>query len=53
MAEAEPVIRAALPDANVPTSIRASGMPVVHGSPSELEPSSTLARRRTPTGSPA
>jgi superfamily I DNA/RNA helicase len=30
MAEAEPVIRAALPDANVPTSIR-HGAPVVHG----------------------
>ncbi|MCA0143766.1 RNA polymerase recycling motor ATPase HelR [Blastococcus sp. LR1] len=36
MAEAEPVIRAALPDANVPTSIRSSGVPVVHGSTSEL-----------------
>ncbi|MCU1599525.1 MAG: family ATPase, partial [Frankiales bacterium] len=31
MAEAEPVIRAMLPDANVPTSIRSSGVPVVHG----------------------
>jgi superfamily I DNA/RNA helicase len=38
MAEAEPVIRAALPDANVPTSIRSSGVPVVHGGVSELEP---------------
>ncbi|MET7334708.1 RNA polymerase recycling motor ATPase HelR [Nonomuraea sp. NPDC005650] len=38
MAEAEPVIRAALPDANVPTSIRGSGIPVVHGSVSELGP---------------
>jgi superfamily I DNA/RNA helicase len=36
MAEAEPVIRAVLPDANVPTSIRTSGVPVVHGSVSEL-----------------
>ncbi|MGW2461307.1 RNA polymerase recycling motor ATPase HelR [Streptomyces sp. NPDC001761] len=36
MAEAEPVIRAVLPDANVPTSIRGSGVPVVHGSVSEL-----------------
>ncbi|MZF85727.1 RNA polymerase recycling motor ATPase HelR [Streptomyces sp. SID5643] len=36
MAEAEPVIRAALPDANVPTSIRSSGVPVRHGSASEL-----------------
>ncbi len=37
MAEAEPVIRAAIPDANVPTSIRESGVPVVHGSTSELD----------------
>ncbi|MGY1751529.1 RNA polymerase recycling motor ATPase HelR [Blastococcus sp. SYSU D01042] len=36
MAEAEPVIRAALPDANVPTSIRSSGVPVQHGSVTEL-----------------
>ena len=36
MAQAEPVIRAALPDANVPTSIRATGVPVVHGSVSDL-----------------
>jgi hypothetical protein len=36
MAEAEPVIRAVLPDANVPTSIRSSGIPVVHGSTSDL-----------------
>jgi DNA helicase IV len=36
MAEAEPVIRALLPDANVPTSIRRSGIPVVHGAASEL-----------------
>ncbi|MEW9528292.1 RNA polymerase recycling motor ATPase HelR [Microbispora sp. NPDC049125] len=36
MAEAEPVIRAVLPDANVPTSIRGSGVPVTHGSVSEL-----------------
>ena len=36
MAEAEPVIRAALPDVNVPTSIRRSGIPVRHGSISEL-----------------
>ncbi len=32
MAEAEPVIRAVLPDANVPTSIRSTGVPVRHGS---------------------
>ncbi|MEV5597829.1 RNA polymerase recycling motor ATPase HelR [Streptomyces sp. NPDC052496] len=30
MAAAEPVIRAALPDANVPTSIRSSGLPVTY-----------------------
>jgi hypothetical protein len=36
MAEAEPVIRAVLPDANVPTSIRSTGVPVVHGSVSDL-----------------
>jgi hypothetical protein len=36
MAEAEPIIRAVLPDANVPTSIRSSGVPVVHGSASDL-----------------
>ncbi len=36
MAQAEPVIRAVLPDANVPTSIRSSNVPVVHGSASEL-----------------
>lgn len=38
MAEAEPVIRAALPDANVPTSIRSTGVPVAHGKVSELMP---------------
>jgi hypothetical protein len=36
MAEAEPVIRAVLPDANVPTSIRSGDVPVVHGSASDL-----------------
>ena len=36
MVEAEPVIRAVLPDANVPTSIRSGGAPVVHGSASDL-----------------
>jgi hypothetical protein len=36
MAEAAPVIRAVLPDANVPTSIRSGGVPVAHGSVSEL-----------------
>ncbi len=37
MTEAEPVIRAVIPDANVPTSIRSTGIPVRHGSDSELE----------------
>lgn len=37
MAKAEPVIRTALPDANVPTSIRASGIAVRHGSVAELD----------------
>ena len=36
MAEAEPVIRAVLPDANVPVSIRSTGVPVVHGPASDL-----------------
>lgn len=37
MAEAEPVIRTALPDANVPSSVRSSGVPVVHGSVADLD----------------
>ena len=37
MVEAEPVIRAALPDANVPTSVRNSGIPVRYGSASDLD----------------
>ncbi|MGY3203290.1 RNA polymerase recycling motor ATPase HelR [Streptomyces sp. TE5632] len=37
MTEAEPVIRAALPDANVPTSIRSNGIPVVHGPLCDLD----------------
>jgi hypothetical protein len=36
MAAAEPVIRAVLPDANVPTSVRSTGRPVRHGSVAEL-----------------
>jgi len=36
MAEAEPVIRAVLPDANVPVSIRSNGVPVGHGPASDL-----------------
>jgi hypothetical protein len=38
MAEAEPVIRGVLPDANVPVSIRSTGVPVTHGSAADLEP---------------
>ncbi|MET7931472.1 RNA polymerase recycling motor ATPase HelR [Streptomyces sp. NPDC005349] len=38
MTEAEPVIRAELPDANVPTSVRSSGIPVVHGPVTDLDP---------------
>jgi len=37
MTEAEPVIRAVLPDANVPSSIRSSGIPVAHGSTADLD----------------
>jgi hypothetical protein len=37
MAEAEPVIRAALPDANVPISIRSSGVPVRQGPVAQLQ----------------
>jgi Viral (Superfamily 1) RNA helicase len=36
MAEAEPVIRAVFPEANVPTSVRSTGVPVVYGSTSDL-----------------
>jgi DNA helicase IV len=38
MAAAEPVIRSVLPDANVPTSIRPGGSPVVSAPASELGP---------------
>ena len=37
MAVAAPVIRAVLPDANVPTSVRESGAPVMRGPVSDLE----------------
>ncbi|MBM7505280.1 RNA polymerase recycling motor ATPase HelR [Agromyces aurantiacus] len=36
MAAAEPVIRAAMPDANVPTSVRRTGVPVAHGAVADL-----------------
>ncbi|KJC63076.1 RNA polymerase recycling motor ATPase HelR [Agreia bicolorata] len=37
MTEAAPVIRAALPDANVPTSVRSTGVPVLHAEASRLD----------------
>jgi hypothetical protein len=37
MAQAEPVIRAAIPDANVPTSVRTAGVPVRHGAAADLD----------------
>ncbi|WP_018548197.1 RNA polymerase recycling motor ATPase HelR [Streptomyces sp. LaPpAH-108] len=37
MTEAEPVIRAALPDANVPVSVRSNGVPVTYGAVSDLD----------------
>ncbi|MDI9888927.1 RNA polymerase recycling motor ATPase HelR [Streptomyces sp. HNM0645] len=37
MAEAEPVVRAVLPNANVPTSVRSGGLPVLHGSVADLD----------------
>lgn len=37
MSEAEPVIRSVIPDANVPTSIRTSGIPVVHAARRERD----------------
>jgi DNA helicase IV len=36
MVEAAPVVHAVLPDANVPTSVRSTGVPVMHGSTSDL-----------------
>jgi DNA helicase IV len=38
MTEAEPVIRAMIPDANVPVSIRSNGIPVGHGPAADLGP---------------
>ncbi|MDM4763989.1 RNA polymerase recycling motor ATPase HelR [Galbitalea sp. SE-J8] len=37
MAAAEPVIRVALPDANVPTSVRSTGVPVRYGTVAERD----------------
>lgn len=36
MVAAEPVIKAVLPDANVPTSVRSAGVPVFHGTTAQL-----------------
>jgi DNA helicase IV len=36
MVEAAPVIHAVLPDANVPTSVRSTGVPVMYGSTADL-----------------
>lgn len=37
MEAAEPVIRGVIPDANVPVSVRSTGIPVEHGSGADLE----------------
>jgi DNA helicase IV len=37
MSEAEQVIRAAIPDANVPTSVRSNGVPVTYGPRADLD----------------
>ena len=56
MAEAEPVIRAALPDANVPTSVRSSGVPVAarlarRPRPRRSRPGSPSTPRASPASS--
>lgn len=53
MVEAEPVIRAMLPDANVPTSIRSSGLPVIRGTVIELRSTVDSWLRRHPEGTVA
>ncbi|QFR02800.1 AAA family ATPase [Streptomyces phaeolivaceus] len=50
MTEAEPVIRAALPDANVPTSIRSNGVPVTYGPVSDLKGTLDTWRSANPDG---
>ncbi len=52
VAEAAPVIRAALPDANVPVSVRSSGIPVAHGRAETWTPSSPAGSPRTRAGPP-
>ena len=53
MAEAEQVIKAALPDANVPTSVRGNGIPVSMDPLRTWSRSSEPGSPSTPTGSPA
>ena len=53
MAEAEPVIRAVLPDANVPISIRSSGLPVAGDPFRNWARFSAPGSPRMPRGSPA
>lgn len=50
MEAAEPVIRAAIPDANVPTSVRSSGVPVRFGAADELDAIVSEWEARTPEG---
>lgn len=50
MDAAEPVIRAVLPDANVPTSVRSSGVPIAYVAPSEVRPILTDWLVASPTG---
>lgn len=50
MAEAAPVIRAALPDANVPTSVRSTGTPVRHLRRAERDTVLAEWQRRHPEG---
>ena len=53
MAEAEPVIRSVLPDPNVPTSIRTSGIPVIRARRWSWTRSSPPGSPPTPRGSAA
>lgn len=50
MAVAEPVIRAVVPDANVPISIRSSGVPVRYGHVADLDPILRSWSRDHPAG---
>ncbi len=50
MVAAEPVIKAVMPDANVPTSIRPGGIPVQEGTVTELPALITDWRQTHPSG---